>query len=59
VQLLTQRGHKAVALLDALAQAQVGERLRMHLDMNRVHFFEPGETGPSLLHESGKLGPGR
>ncbi|HVY26425.1 MAG TPA: sn-glycerol-3-phosphate ABC transporter ATP-binding protein UgpC [Polyangiaceae bacterium] len=59
VQLATERGHKAVALLDARATTRVGERLRVHFDMNRAHFFEPGETGPSLLHESGKLGPGR
>jgi multiple sugar transport system ATP-binding protein len=59
VQLSTQRGHKAVALLDALAEVRVGESLRMHFDMKRVHFFEPGETGTSLLHESGKLGPWR
>ena len=34
--------------VDAHARVTEGERLAMHLDMRRVHFFEPGETGMNV-----------
>ena len=34
--------------VDAHAKVTEGERLAMHLDMRRVHFFEPGETGMNV-----------
>ena len=48
VYLSTAKHPKAVAHLDAFAGAQVGDTLNMFFDMNRVHFFEPGEIGPKL-----------
>jgi multiple sugar transport system ATP-binding protein len=48
VHLATERHPKAVAQLDAFAHVKAGDNLRLHFDMNRVHFFEPGEIGPKL-----------
>jgi multiple sugar transport system ATP-binding protein len=48
VYLATDRHAKAVAHVDAFAGVKVGDTLAMFFDMNRVHFFEPGEIGPKL-----------
>jgi multiple sugar transport system ATP-binding protein len=45
---LATAAHKAVAQLDAAAGMQPGDNLRVHVDMDRVHFFAPGELGQSL-----------
>ncbi len=34
--------------VDAHAKVKEGQQLPMHLDMSRVHFFEPGETGMNV-----------
>jgi multiple sugar transport system ATP-binding protein len=44
--------------VDAHARVAEGERLAMHLDMRRVHFFEPGETGMNVsLNGAGLSSP--
>jgi len=48
VYVATDKHAKAVAHLDAFAGVKVGDTLNMFFDMNRVHFFEPGEIGPKL-----------
>jgi ABC-type sugar transport system ATPase subunit len=50
VHLATERHPKAVAQLDAFAHVKAGDNLALHFDMNRAHFFEPGEIGPKLAH---------
>jgi multiple sugar transport system ATP-binding protein len=50
VHLATERHPKLVAQLDAFAHVKAGDNLRLCIDMNRVHFFEPGEIGPKLAH---------
>ena len=34
--------------VDAHARIEEGQKLPMHMDMRRVHFFEPGETGMNV-----------
>ncbi len=48
--LATEHHPKSVAHVDAFAGVRAGETLEMFFDMNRVHFFEPGEIGPRLAH---------
>ncbi len=43
---------KSVAHVDAFAGVRAGEQLRVHFDMNRVHFFEPGELGRKLARNT-------
>jgi multiple sugar transport system ATP-binding protein len=50
VYLATDKHAKAVAHVDAFAGVRAGDVVRMHFDMGRVHFFEPGEIGPKLAH---------
>jgi multiple sugar transport system ATP-binding protein len=50
VHLATTRHAKVVAQLDASVDMKAGDNLDVCFDMNRVHFFEPGETGPRLAH---------
>jgi multiple sugar transport system ATP-binding protein len=48
VYLATDKHPRSVAHVDAFAGVKAGETLDMYFDMNRVHFFEPGEIGPKL-----------
>jgi multiple sugar transport system ATP-binding protein len=48
VHLATARHSKVVAQLDASAGMKAGDTLDVCFDMNRVHFFEPGELGSRL-----------
>ena len=50
VHLATTRHAKVVAQLDASLGMKAGDTLDVCFDMNRVHFFEPGEIGPKLAH---------
>jgi multiple sugar transport system ATP-binding protein len=50
VHLTTAKQEKAIAQLDASAGMKAGETLDICFDMNRVHFFEPGEIGPKLYN---------
>jgi multiple sugar transport system ATP-binding protein len=49
VYLATPSHERAVALVDAYARFETGETLDVYFDMNRVHLFETGETGLSLV----------
>src|SRR5687768_3512170 len=48
VYLATDKHPKTVAHVDSFAGVKAGDTLTMFFDMNRVHFFEPGEIGPKL-----------
>jgi multiple sugar transport system ATP-binding protein len=50
VYLATDKHAKAVAHVDSFAGVKAGDNLSLYFDMNRVHFFEPGEIGPKLAH---------
>jgi multiple sugar transport system ATP-binding protein len=52
VYLATDTHPKAVAHVDAFAGVRAGDTLQLFFDMNRVHFFEPGEVGPKLAHNA-------
>jgi multiple sugar transport system ATP-binding protein len=41
---------RIVSRVDAHSGIREGMELTMHLNMSRVHFFEPGETGVSVSH---------
>ena len=49
VYLATPGHERSVALVDAYARFETGETLDVFFDMNRVHLFETGETGLSLV----------
>src|SRR6187431_2794059 len=49
VYLATDRHPRSVAQIDSHAEVQRGESLPVFFDMSRVHFFESGENGQSLL----------
>lgn len=44
---------RIVARVDAVANVVAGDSVEMQLDLNRLHFFEPGETGARLARNSG------
>jgi multiple sugar transport system ATP-binding protein len=48
VYLSTARHERIVAHVDARAGLSVGDTLPVTIDMDRVHFFEPGEAGRTL-----------
>jgi ABC-type sugar transport system ATPase subunit len=48
VYLATARHERIVAHVDARAGLGVGENWPVVLDMDRVHFFEPGEAGRTI-----------
>jgi multiple sugar transport system ATP-binding protein len=48
VYLATARHERIVAHVDARAGLGVGANLQVVLDMDRVHFFEPGEAGRTV-----------
>jgi multiple sugar transport system ATP-binding protein len=48
VYLSTARHERIVAHVDAHAGLSVGATLPVAIDMDRVHFFEPGETGRAI-----------
>jgi multiple sugar transport system ATP-binding protein len=50
VHLATKQRTKAIAHVDAFAGIKPGDALDLYFDMNRVHFFAPGEIGPKLAH---------
>jgi multiple sugar transport system ATP-binding protein len=50
VYLATDEHARSVAHVDAFSGVKVGDTVKMHFDMSRVHFFEPGEIGPKLAH---------
>ncbi|HKO48213.1 MAG TPA: sn-glycerol-3-phosphate ABC transporter ATP-binding protein UgpC [Polyangiaceae bacterium] len=52
VYLSTARHPRAVAQIDSYAEVQRGETLPVFFDMSRVHFFEPGENGAKLVHNT-------
>ncbi|MCG3128969.1 MAG: Trehalose import ATP-binding protein SugC [Phycisphaerae bacterium] len=41
-------GHGLVCRFDSSIPLREGENVDMQIDMNRVHFFEPGETGRNV-----------
>lgn len=45
----TPRNPHVVARVDARRDMQPGQSLHLYLDMEKVHVFEPGETGNNLL----------
>jgi multiple sugar transport system ATP-binding protein len=48
IYLATARHERIVAHVDARAGLGVGATLPVAIDMDRVHFFEPGETGRAI-----------
>ena len=48
----TDRHPRAVAQIDSSADLQRGESLPIFFDLSRVHFFEPGENGVKLVHNT-------
>jgi multiple sugar transport system ATP-binding protein len=46
--LATERHPHIVAQLDAFGGLAAGQALRMFFDMERAHFFEPGENGKRI-----------
>jgi len=52
VYLATDRHPRAVAQIDSSAELQRGESLPIFFDLSRVHFFEPGENGVKLVHNT-------
>jgi multiple sugar transport system ATP-binding protein len=52
VHLETTAGRPLVAHLHALQGLSVGERLEVYFDPSRLHFFEPGDAGRSLVPAS-------
>jgi multiple sugar transport system ATP-binding protein len=52
VYLSTDRHPRAVAQIDSSADLQRGESLPIFFDLSRVHFFEPGENGLKLVHNT-------
>jgi multiple sugar transport system ATP-binding protein len=53
VYLASERHPKTIAHVDAFAGVRTGETLQVFFDMNRVHFFEPGEVGVRLARNRG------
>ena len=49
VYLATDKHPHIVAHVDAYRAIHAGETLPMYVDLARVHFFEPGETGPTIV----------
>jgi multiple sugar transport system ATP-binding protein len=58
VYLATEKHPHSVAHVDAFSGIQPGQVVPIHVDMNRVHFFEPGETGKKLAHNAALLARG-
>jgi multiple sugar transport system ATP-binding protein len=56
VYLATDQHPKAIAQVDAHTPVKAGDTLHVCFDMNRVHFFEPGEVGVKLAHNE-RLSP--
>jgi multiple sugar transport system ATP-binding protein len=52
VYLATARHPRIVASLSAFEGLAVGEDLSIHFDLNRLHFFDKGELGKSLVHNA-------
>jgi hypothetical protein len=50
VHLSTTSHERIVAHVDATAGLGVGTTLPVAIDMDRVHFFEPGEMGRAIVH---------
>jgi hypothetical protein len=46
--LATERHPHIVGRVDARRDLQAGQTVTLYLDMNKVHFFAPGETGDNL-----------
>jgi multiple sugar transport system ATP-binding protein len=53
VYLATDKHPHFVAHMDAFAGLAPQQKLTIHLDPDRLHFFEQGETGQSLVHNPG------
>ncbi|KPK80793.1 MAG: glycerol-3-phosphate ABC transporter ATP-binding protein [Phycisphaerae bacterium SM23_33] len=45
-----------VARVDAQRDLEAGQQIRLHVDMNRVHVFEPGEGGLNLTVQTAAAG---
>jgi hypothetical protein len=50
VYLSTASHERIVAHVEATAGLSVGTTLPVTIDMDRVHFFEPGEMGRAIVH---------
>lgn len=50
VYLTSASGHKFIANIDPHVKLEPEEPVQMYLDINRLHFFEHGETGLNILH---------
>ena len=47
---------RLIARVDARSELKAGAQIHLHLDMKRVHLFEPGETGANLTAEEAVAG---
>ena len=49
VYLSTAKHPRSVAQIDSSAGVRTGENMTVFFDMERVHFFEPGENGKKIV----------
>ncbi len=52
VYLTTKKGTQLVAHMDAFSGLLAKQQHVVHVDMNRAHFFEPGDNGNNLIENS-------
>ena len=52
----TAKHSRIVARVDARRDIEAGQKAHLHIDMEKAHVFEPGETGTNLVLGNG-LGP--
>ena len=45
---MTKNNSRIVARVDACRDIQADQQVKLHLDMNKIHIFEPGEDGNNL-----------
>ena len=48
VHMTSESGRRLVSRLDGRTSVREGESVTMYIDMNRVHVFEPGESGANM-----------
>ena len=53
VYIATAKHPHSVAHIDAFMGVKAGDVVPMFIDLNRVHFFEPGETGKKIAKNEG------
>jgi multiple sugar transport system ATP-binding protein len=57
VYVATERHPHAVAQIDAFASVKAGDSMSVYFDLERVHFFEPGELGKRVADNRSRNSP--